>query len=362
MGPRLIPARRECPSQDALDLGDRVRLALADEPLDHLLPGDRPSGGRDRRDVDVDRQPLAVDQNAVTVEDHQPVLREIRWMRHPHNLTGAFCQAGSVSAALVPDPEGRGGMNVLLDGMPQSYVDLADPSHLAFEYVRLFGCVLDALAPGPLRVTHIGGGGLTLARYVHATRPGSPQIVLEPDAELTALVRERLPLPRGARVRVRPVDGRTGVAALADASADVVVLDAYAGGRVPPELTTVELLTDVARAVGDGVFLANLADEKDRGYLRRAVAGAEAVFGNVLLIAPSEVLKGRRFGNTVVVASRSPMDADGIRRQVARAPFPAGVRGGPEVGALTRSRRPWTDADNSPSPQPPPLDGTWRVR
>jgi hypothetical protein len=43
------------------------------------------------------------------------------------------------------------------------------------------GLVLDALPCGPLAVTHVGGAGLTLARYVQHTRPGSPQIVLEPD-------------------------------------------------------------------------------------------------------------------------------------------------------------------------------------
>ena len=35
-----------------------------------------------------------------------------------------------------------------------------------------------------LRVIHVGGAAMTLARYVAHTRPTSPQIVLEPDAEL----------------------------------------------------------------------------------------------------------------------------------------------------------------------------------
>jgi len=267
-----------------------------------------------------------------------------------------------VSVEFVPDPDGRGGVTVLLDGMPQSHVDIADPRHLHFEYVRLLACALDALPSGRLRVTHVGGAGMTLARYVHVTRPGSPQIVLEPDAELTALVRERLPLPPRARVRVRPLDGRTGLAALAVGSADVVVLDAYAGGRVPPELTTIERLDDVARVLDGGLFLANLTDERDRAYLARVVAGVRQVFGNVLLTAPSEILKGRRFGNTVVVASRSALDGDGIRRQVARVPFPAGVRDGVDVLRIAGTRPPWTDADSGPSPEPPPLDGTWRIR
>ena len=139
---------------------------------------------------------------------------------------------------LITDDEHPGGTMLVMDDVRQSYVVLDDPSYLDFEYIQYFASVLATLPQGPLAVTHIGGGGLTLPRYLQASRPGSPQIVLEPDAELTELVRRRLPLPRQHRIRIRPQDGRTGVAALADASADVVVLDAYADGRVPASLTT----------------------------------------------------------------------------------------------------------------------------
>src|ERR1035437_6505726 len=94
------------------------------------------------------------------------------------------------------------------------------PATLASSTSSHFAAVIDTLPARPLAITPIGGAGLTLARYVNAERPGSPQIVLEPNAELTELVRRELPLPRAHRIRVRPVDGLTGVAQLADASAD----------------------------------------------------------------------------------------------------------------------------------------------
>ncbi len=115
---------------------------------------------------------------------------------------------GAARCELVRDD--RGGVTVILDGSPQSHVQLDDPGLLAFEYVQHLGLVLDTLPPGPLAVTHVGGAGLTLARYVNHVRPGSPQIVLEPDAALTELVRRELPLPRQHRIRVRPVDGLQG--------------------------------------------------------------------------------------------------------------------------------------------------------
>ena len=93
-----------------------------------------------------------------------------------------------------------------------------DPTRIVFDYVRRLGDVVDAVAPpgSPLRVVHVGGAGLTLPRYVAATRPRSAQVVLEPAAEVTELVRRELPLPRNSGIKVRGVDGRTGVAALRD--------------------------------------------------------------------------------------------------------------------------------------------------
>ncbi len=255
----------------------------------------------------------------------------------------------------------RGGVTVVVDGTPQSHVQPDDPELLVFEYVQQFALVVGALPPGPLAVTHVGGAGLTLPRWVEATRPGSPQIVLEPDAGLTELVRRELPLPRRHRIRVRPVDGATGVQALADASADVVVVDAYAGGQVPAELTTVGFLGQVHRVLRPhGVVLLNIADEPARRYLARVLASVTAAgFVDLLVIGTFEVLRGRRFGNTVVAAGARPLDVEAVRRGVSRVPFPTGVRHGEAVRRLVGSARPLTDADASPSPAPPD-PGSWR--
>ena len=41
------------------------------------------------------------------------------------------------TATLRPDPTRPQGWELFMDGVPQSYVDLADPTYLAFEYVRV---------------------------------------------------------------------------------------------------------------------------------------------------------------------------------------------------------------------------------
>ncbi len=255
----------------------------------------------------------------------------------------------------------RGGVTVHMDGSPQSHVQPDDPTLLVFEYVQHLALVIIALPSGPLAVTHVGGAGLTLPRWVEATRPGSPQIVLEPDEALTALVRKEIPLPRRHRIRVRPVDGLTGVCALGDGSADVVVTDAYAGGRVPAELVSAAYVLDIARVLErDGVALWNLADEPGMRYVARVLATVRQGLPHVALIATHEVLKGKRFGNSVVVAGAAPLPMETLRREVARANLPTGLREGAALERLVAGAEPLDDKGmQSPSP---PEAGRWRAR
>jgi len=103
----------------------------------------------------------------------------------------------------IEDDEYPYGTMLLMDSVRQSYVVQDDPWYLDFEYVQYVASALATLPDGPVTIVHIGGGGLTVPRYVHVSRPGSRQIVLEPDAELMTLVRARLPLPRGHGIKVR---------------------------------------------------------------------------------------------------------------------------------------------------------------
>ncbi len=264
-------------------------------------------------------------------------------------------------------PDEHGGVTVVRDGHPQSHVDVEDPEDLVFEYVQHMASVIDATfpRPDPIGVTHVGGAGLTLARWVQATRPGSPQIVLEPDEELTAQVRTRLPLPRRHRIRVRPQPGRSGVAALASDSAHVVLVDAFDDGRVPADLQTSEFFADVARVLRpDGVLVLNCPDEPGLRHVADVVAGLREAFGpaaSLALVAMRDVVKGRRYGNTALVASTRALDVDEIRRQVARWPFPSGVLSGAALERRLAGGRPLRDARSSPSPRAPD-PGAWRAR
>ncbi|GLJ80068.1 spermidine synthase [Microbacterium imperiale] len=250
------------------------------------------------------------------------------------------------------------GFELDVDGTPQSHVDLDDPTHLHFEYIARMAAVIDRLRmPGqPLTAVHLGAGALTLPRYIAHTRPGSRQQVIELEQPLVDLVREALPLPRGAQIRVRIGDARAVAEKLPPGltgAADLVVSDVFAGAQTPAHLTTVEYYRSLARLLDPaGVLLVNVADGAGLAFARRQVATVRAVLPEVLLLAEVQLLKGRRFGNIVIAASASPLPAEWLPRLMAAGPFPAKVAQGAEIDEFARGARVATDADATPSPKP----------
>jgi len=263
---------------------------------------------------------------------------------------------GPAGAELLRDADRRAAWMLLVDGVPQSHVDLEDPGYLDFEYVRRLGHVIDTAAPPgqPLRVLHLGAGALTLARYVAVTRPGSPQLAVEVDGALVDLIRLRLP-PRDRRLRVRVGDARAELERLRPGSFDVVIVDVFAGGRTPAHLTSAEFWAAARRALrGPGVLAANVADGAPLAHARAQVATARAVFPHACLIADAAVLRGRRFGNLVLAASAEPLPVDALTRRTAGDPMPGRLVYGRDLARFTGGARPVTDATATPSPAAPP--------
>jgi spermidine synthase len=211
---------------------------------------------------------------------------------------------------VVADPQRESGRVLMLDTLRHSYVDLADPRHLEFEYVRAIAAVSEVVAPPgePLSALHIGGGGLTLPRYLGEVRPGTRSLVIEVDPGVVAIDREQLALETSDRLRVRVADGRVGLGEERAGGRDLVVGDAFGGLSVPWQLTTREALELVDRALADdGVYAVNLIDHPPLGFVRAELATMRAVFPHVLLLARAPVLAGEDGGNLVAVASRQPL-------------------------------------------------------
>ena len=275
--------------------------------------------------------------------------------RRPTEPTRSSPVAGGL-AELRPDRERPRAWTLLVGGAPQSHIDLADPGHLDFSYQRRLGHVIDlAAAPGaPLRAVHLGGGGLTLARYTAHTRPRSTQQVVEADTALTELVRAELPWDRTWRIKVRGGDAREGLAKVPDGWADLVIADVFSGARTPAHLTTAEFLADVRRALAPhGAYAANLTDGGALAFLRGQVATVRAAFAQVAVAADPAVLRGKRFGNAVLVAADHPLPVAELTRRVATDPHPGRVEHGRALADFAAGAPVVTDAAAVASPAPP---------
>ncbi|MGC5031181.1 spermidine synthase [Micromonospora sp. DT229] len=248
---------------------------------------------------------------------------------------------------LVVDPARPTGRTLLAGGVEQSYVDLEDPGYLHFEYVRRMAAVADLAVPGgqPLEVLHLGGGALTLPRYLAATRPGSIQTVIERDPAVVDLVARELP-PTPAGIEVRVADAREAVVAAPTEAYDLVLADIYRAARMPPHVTTTAFAAEVARVLRpDGIYLVNVTDLPPLVLTRVQAATLRAVFAEVCVVADRRMLRGRRYGNVVLVAALRP-DRLPLARLAVRAlrdPLPGGLLHGPALDTFIAGARPRTD-------------------
>lgn len=260
---------------------------------------------------------------------------------------------------LTRDPVRPDAFRVMFGPTAQSWVDPADPLHLEFEYVQRVAEALEltvlARREGErVRVVHLGGAGMTIPRWVAARRPETAQVVCEPDVELTEEVRRKVPLPPHSGIKVRDVDGRTGVAAMPDSWFDALVVDAFAGASVPGELVTAEFYADAARAARPGaVLVANITDRAPFGWAKRVVAGVRATFRDVVVSAEAAVWKGRRLGNLVIVASDAALPVAELEQRAHRAAFPYQLLHDRALHRWLGGAQPFTDVDATDSPGMP---------
>ncbi|MFL6177720.1 MAG: fused MFS/spermidine synthase [Ornithinibacter sp.] len=286
----------------------------------------------------------------------------------PGALGAAFgpgrCDAETVyhCARVLADPQRASGRVLVLDGLRHSYVDLADPTHLEFEYVQAMAAVSDtAFPPGRgLSAYHLGGGGLTLPRYLAAVRPGTTSVVSEIDSGVVELDRARLGLVTGPQLEVRVEDARLGLRRLPASTRDLVVGDAFGGVSVPWHLTTTQALAEVRRVLGaKGVYAANLIDFAPLDFARAELATMREVFPHVAVAAdPATLERGATAGgNIVALASDAPLDVPALRAALTERGLSWGVLDRADLDAWVGGAMVLTD-DHAPvdqllTPYPP---------
>jgi MFS family permease len=243
-------------------------------------------------------------------------------------------QAGATARVLV------------LDDLRHSYVDLADPTHLEFAYTQRFADAIDSAFPPaqPLAAVHVGGGGFTMPRWLAATRPGSTSTVLELDRGVVELGERELDVATIPGLTTRIGDARTALAALPDASADVVVGDAFGARSVPWHLATTEFVAEVHRVLRpDGLYVLNVIDQYPSRLLGAVAATVADRFATVTLLSRPDQLRRGGGGNAVLVGTDRAPDGADLAERAARRGEPGSVVGPevlPESDVLTDDRAP----------------------
>lgn len=256
-----------------------------------------------------------------------------------------------MSVELLRDLDRETGWVLLVDGVEQSYVDSADATHLEFEYMQHMALVIDAVRerPAVLSVVHLGGGALTMPRWVEATRPGSRQVVVESSPEVLDAIAPLGAVP-GCRVIVG--DAIEEIAKLPRGRADLALWDLYVG----PRADTAALSLDAVLAMRDlldpahGVLVLNVSDAVPFDVVRPVLSAVRMCFTDVALLAEPSTLRGRRSGNCVVVGALSRLPLKVIARRAAAAPVRARVVAGVDVASFIADAVPGTAAAPVPKP------------
>jgi len=235
--------------------------------------------------------------------------------------------SGTVRLELEPPS----GVTVYVNEVPSSYLDLADPGFLAFEYFQQMHAVLQAFkpAPEPVRALHLGAAGCSLARAWDFERPGSRQVAVDIDGKLVDFARQWFGLPAAPALRIRAQSADDAVSTAKAGFYDCIVRDVFSGSITPPALTTSEFAQQVYQALApNGLYLANCADKNSLKTARKELRTLKEVFPSVAAIGEVGVISGKRFGNIVLAASSCETElfnSPSLERALRSLPVPAKI-------------------------------------
>ena len=122
------------------------------------------------------------------------------------------------------------------------------------------------------------------------------------------------PLPALA---LRAGDGAAEIGTFRPDTLDVLVRDAFDHDSVPPALQSPDFFASCAEVVKDsGLYVANVPDSGDHGVLKSELNALGEHFAHLAAATEPAILKGRRRGNVVVLASNTPLDTAGLDRSL----------------------------------------------
>jgi spermidine synthase len=270
---------------------------------------------------------------------------------------GVTLSRSGFRAQLSKDRFTASGVVLSVDGIAQSQVNPEDPTDLQFEYIRRIGHIVDLFRPegDPVTAVHLGAGALSVPRYIAHTRPGSRSQVIEWEQELVDLVRAHIPWDSSWSIRVRYGDAREALSSLPAGlfgAVDLVVVDLFSGSSTPSHLTTLEFYQEIRPLLRpDGLVVINVVDGRPQDFTRAQCRTLREAFGFVGLSGESGVVRGRRFGNVVLVATLEPQEPAWWGSLQRLGPHPTSVLSGSSLDRFIAHAPLQTDDQRLPSPR-----------
>ncbi|MBM7051693.1 spermidine synthase [Rothia sp. ZJ1223] len=238
-------------------------------------------------------------------------------MTEPAGLVEGKYKIDTGIAELIEDDYTPNGWVLEINGMESSHIVIGRPRELDFEYMRWLAAVIEPyiqahLDAEKLRITHLGGGACSMARYLADAYPKSRNTVVELDGKLAEYVREWFELPKAPLVKIRVGEARAVTESFTPASRDIIIRDVFSGYITPEPLTTLEFTQIAAHSLAEnGLYIINCGDTRDLIGARAEAAAIAEVFPYTCAVADPAMLKGRRRGNIILAGSFSPLPLEG---------------------------------------------------
>ncbi|HEU5287655.1 MAG TPA: fused MFS/spermidine synthase [Candidatus Limnocylindria bacterium] len=240
----------------------------------------------------------------------------LAWYRLPAFAAPCLRESNYYCIQIVDDY----GMKALkLDQFVHSYVSTSDPTIIGYGYERTYQELTDFHVRGRASFTTlaIGAGGYTFPRYLIAAYPHAKVDVLEIDPAVIEVARQYLGVPDDPRLTSYSGDARLWfIEERPVGRYDIVYGDAFNDIAIPWHLTTLEFDRMIRRSLApDGLLMANIVDDFDRGdFLRASVNTLRQVFEYVYVF-PREPQSATSHPTTfVLVASAAPLDLDEFQK------------------------------------------------
>jgi spermidine synthase len=166
----------------------------------------------------------------------------------------------------------------------QSSMVLGNPTALDLQYTQSMIAGL-ALHPAPKDVLLVGLGGGSLPKFIQKQFPDTRLDIVEIDPDIVKVCQEWFEFKPAKTTRVIVMDGRMYMKRAPDtAKYDVIMLDAYAGDRIPFHMTTKEFVDLVkARLKPGGIVVTNLWEKSINKFYTSEVKTYQEAFAQTCL-------------------------------------------------------------------------------